>query len=216
MSKIFWRRIGTAVVFLGLAGIAQGGPLSFCIPGLPPGASRCTLYETDAIGTFTERPPALMLPNAVFAGFLVLFEPGTDSSNPDNWSDVLQFTLATAQLFSDPFPFQTGQAAAPPVPFSLGAVTGNPSTVYVPEQGVENGTELTAYDTEVGVGGEGFRAFTHYDIYSDLPGNEVPESSTGTFLGIGVVALAWIHSRQSRGNGKDRHLGNRPGSLLIS
>lgn len=141
------------------------------LPGSAPGAVfTIDLYEPPPPPEGSEFSITL-LPTAVTPGFLVLTERPTFSTDPSNWSDVVEFGvdsqgLPAALFYSD----IEGQLFEPGL---INRVLGMPGTQYLPEQ-----TDPTLYVAGPVPGG------ATYWVHSD-----VPEPATLGLLGLAGAVL---------------------------
>jgi hypothetical protein len=160
-----------AMLLLPSPAFAPPFPPGSCVPNAGAGFT-CNLYELDAANNPTERPPAVQLAQQQqppFLGFLILLEIG-NSEDPLNWSDILEWTPGTVQLYSDPFE----QAL-------IDRVLGGPAPTFWPEGPVVP----TVWPSPAG---------DTYNIYSDSPvqGNDVPEPATLVLVGAGLTLAALL------------------------
>jgi hypothetical protein len=138
-------------------------------PGAAPGAVfTIDLYEPPAsAGEFS----ITSLPTGVIPGFLVLTERPTFSSDPTNWSDVVEFGVDTQGL---PAAFFYSDIEGQPFDLTLiNRVLSTPGTVYLPEQ-----TDPTLYYAGPVPGG------ATYWVHSD-----VPEPATLALMALGALTL---------------------------
>jgi hypothetical protein len=139
------------------------------LPGSAPGAVfTIDLYEPPSeTGEFS----VTLLPTGVTPGFLVLTERPTFSTDPKNWSDVVEFGvdsqgLPAALFYSDIEGQQFDQTL-------INRVLSTPGTQYLPEV-----TDPTLYVAGPVPGG------ATYWVHSD-----VPEPATLGLLGLAGAAL---------------------------
>jgi hypothetical protein len=205
-TRLDWAFSVLAAVALGIE-CAQALPVSSC------DGVTCKLYESDADGNGTERPPAVTLGFNPKPGYLVINEKGTDpiaQSDDRTWSEVLLFMGNTVQLFSDSFIFK-GQEGED-VPFTRidvidskfdGVVIGttvfmaetNPPTNYQPVreqpfQGITGGPGDPANGTQAS-----------YMVFSDVvegDDKDLPEPGSAILIAGAASYLCLPRRRRSR------------------
>jgi hypothetical protein len=193
------RRYATLLLAFGLLVVAGTASATPAAPGAKAGPDpfQLNLYETidnTPGGAPTETPPAILLPETVVPGYLVLLEAaGTDPNNPLNWSDVVHFwSDATvpnswAQLTSDIEGLPQGFD-----PVLIDQVLSSPIRNWIPE---------TATPT-MWRPGSAFPVDNEYFIWSDspdVPDTPVPEPATLLLFGAGLIGAYGVMRRRRRG-----------------
>jgi hypothetical protein len=176
---------------LALPGLASGLPVSSCMINTDS-TQTCNLYESDATGNFTERPPAVFLPTAVINEYVILLEFGTlvsDQNNPLAWSDLVVFTNPFVRLYSEPFLFGTD------TPFTVADVLAATHRFIVEPQNLPvEGTNSTVPVVFFKPNGPFQDTF---NVFSDA--GTIPEPSSTMLLFAGALALVYFRSPRVRG-----------------